>query len=284
MTGVQTCALPIYLFFERDFKNKTEEEVKKEISELQDATDIPLLIAVDEEGGVVVRASSNKKLSNKKFKSPRELYEEGGFDKIREDTIEKSKFLANLGINLNLAPVVDVSTNLDDYIYKRTLGEGTQETAIYAKTVILASKEGKVSYTLKHFPGYGNNLDTHSGSSTDNKTYEDIEKYDLPPFREGIMAGAEAVLVSHNVVTSIDADNPASLSYKIHELLRNELGFRGIIITDDLYMWAVSEYKDAVIKAVTAGNDIIIVTDYEKGINDVKVAIQERKNTRRNNW
>lgn len=262
-----------YLLFERDFKNKTEEEIKNEIVNLQSLANIPLLIAADEEGGKVVRASSNVNLRGEKFKSPRELYQIGGFQKIKEDVKEKSKFLYNLGINLNLAPVVDVTTNESDYIYARSLGEEAVLTSEYAKTVILASKEGSVSYTLKHFPGYGNNLDTHKGTSKDNKSYEEIKNTDLPPFEAGIQAGAEAVLISHNIVTSIDEENPASLSPKVIEVLRNELGFKGVIITDDLYMGAVSEDDEAVVKAVLAGNDLIIVTDYEKSIQDVKNAV-----------
>lgn len=268
-----------YLFFEKDFKNKTEEEIKAEITNLQTVANVPLLIAVDEEGGKVVRVSSNTNLRTEKFKSPRELYKEGGFDKIREDTIEKSKFLYNLGINLNLAPVVDVTTNSADYMYARSLGEGEKVTSEYAKTVILASKEGKVSYTLKHFPGYGNNVDTHKGSSVDYKSYEEIRNIDLPPFEAGIQAGAEAVLISHNIVTSIDGENPASLSAKVIDVLRKELGFRGVIITDDLYMGAVSEDADAVVKAVLAGNDLIIVTDYEKSVQDVKNALESGRIT-----
>lgn len=172
-----------YIFFERDFRNKTKEEVKSEIEELQNHANIPLLISVDEEGGKVVRVSSNKNLSQEKFKSPSELYNAGGFDKIKEDTIEKSSLLYDLGINLNLAPVVDIAGSAFDYIYPRTLGKDTELTSTYAKTVIEASKEGKVSYVLKHFPGYGSNKDTHNGVAISNKSYEEITKNDLPPFK-----------------------------------------------------------------------------------------------------
>lgn len=266
-----------YVLFEKDFKGKTEEDVKKEIADVQSKASIPLIIAVDEEGGKVVRVSSNSNLAPHKFLSPAELYVSGGFEKIRQDTIEKSAVLENLGINLNLAPVVDVTTDSNNYIYQRTLEQNTELTSTYAETVIKASKEGKVSYTLKHFPGYGNNSDTHKASSIDEKSYEDILNNDIPPFRAGIEAGAEAVLVSHNVVASIDKENPASLSKKMNELLRNELGFTGIVITDDLDMGAVSKDKDAVVKAVAAGNDLIIVTDYKKSIEDVKRGIAEGK-------
>lgn len=262
-----------YVFFEKDFANKTETEVKNMMKELQNVAKIPILTAVDEEGGKVVRISSNPKLVQEKFKSPQELYKLGGFNAIKEDTIKKSQVLKNLGVNLNLAPVVDVSTNTSDYIYDRTLGQNADLTADYAKTVIEASKGTGVSYTLKHFPGYGNNADTHAGSVTDNRSYDDILNNDIKPFKAGINANAEAILVSHNVVTNIDPDDPASLSKQVHNILRNQLNFSGVIITDDLTMGAVSSIDNAYTKAVIAGNDLIIVSDYKKAIQDIKNGI-----------
>lgn len=268
-----------YLLFAKDFKNKSEETVKNEINSYQKASKIPLLIAADEEGGTVVRISSNPNLAPQKFKSPSELYKIGGFEKIREDTLEKSNVLSNLGVNLNLAPVVDVSTDSRDFMYKRALGQNAEITSQYAKTVIETGKETGVSYTLKHFPGYGNNTDTHTEAAIDTRTYENIMNNDIEPFKKGIEAGAEVVLVSHNIVTSIDEDNAASLSEKIHELLREDLNFSGIIITDDLDMGAVSNDPDAAEKAVVAGNDILIVTDYEKSIQNIKNAIEDGRIT-----
>ena len=183
--------------------------------------------------------------------------------------------MSNLGINLNLAPVVDISTNSSDYMYYRTLGKNAELTATYAKTVIKASKSHQVSYTLKHFPGYGNNTDTHTGSSTDSRTYNDIYNNDLEPFRAGIKEGAEAVLISHNIVTSIDSKNPASLSLAIHDLLRKDLNFTGIVITDDLAMAAIPKNQNAVIKAINAGNDLIITNDYKNAIQSVKQALKD---------
>lgn len=259
-----------YLFFAKDFYNKTKEQVINEINELQDVSKIPILTAVDEEGGTVVRVSSNPNLSPKKFSSPRELYLAGGLDEIASDTKEKSRVLSALGINLNLAPVVDVSTSPSDYMYSRSIGEDSLVTSEYAKTVIEASKGLSVSYTLKHFPGYGNNADTHVGSASDKRSLESIREVDLPPFEAGIKALAEAILVSHNTVVSIDPDNPASLSVPIHNLLRDDLQFTGIIITDDLAMGATSSISNAGAKAVKAGNDLIITTDYEGTFNSIK--------------
>lgn len=264
-----------YLLFERDFKDKTKEQVINMINSYQKESKIPMLMAVDEEGGKVVRVSSNINLSEYTFLSPRELYIEGGMELIGDDTVKKSKMLGDLGINLNLAPVVDVSTISSDYIYERTIGEHTDIVMDYAKNVIEASKGHEVSYTLKHFPGYGNNLDTHLGISFDNRTLYEINEINIPPFKTGIEAGAEAVLVNHNVVSSIDDTTSASLSPKIHNILKNDLEFRGITITDDLSMTGVynNDSISKYVKAITAGNDLLIVTDYEKAMTDIMNAV-----------
>lgn len=262
-----------YVFYAKDFKDKTKDEVIKMINDNQNVAKTPILTAVDEEGGKVNRISTNSNLANEPFKSPRELYLSGGFDLIKEDTIKKSKLLYELGINLNLAPVADVSTNPNDYMYSRTLGENTDKTSEYVKTVIKASNGLGVTYTLKHFPGYGNNTDTHQGTSLDNRSYDDILNNDLPPFKVGIDEGALSILVSHNIVSSIDSDLPSSLSYKIHNLLRDNLNFTGIVITDDLDMGAIGDVKSSTVKAVLSGNDLIITTDYESSINAIKEAI-----------
>ncbi len=262
-----------YIFFEQDFRNKTKEEVITMISNLQKVAKIPILTAVDEEGGDVVRVSSNHNLVPTPFKSPSELYTEGGLQSIKDDTINKSSILSSLGINLNLAPVVDVSTEPTAYMYDRTLKQNTTTTSDFSKTVIEASKGKGVSYTLKHFPGYGNNDDTHVGSTVDNRNYGDIQNNDFPPFKAGINAGAEAILVSHNIVSSIDSVEASSLSQTTHNILRNELRFTGIIMTDDLSMNAVSSLQNRAVKALLGGNDIIITSNYSNDFNDIKNAI-----------
>lgn len=258
-----------YVFYAKDFKNKSKSSITKMITSLQENRNIKLLTAVDEEGGTVTRLSHIAK-----FSSPQELYKEGGFSKIEEDTINKSKLLEELGLNLNLAPVVDISTNKDDYIYKRTLGEDEVLTSKYAKTVIEASKNYNVSYTLKHFPGYGNNIDTHYNSSLDTRTYEELVNKDLIPFEEGIKSGAEAILVSHNIVSAL-TNEPASLSIIIHNLLRKNLNFKGIVITDDISMKAVSENNDSTLKALLAGNNLIITSNYQESYSEISKALQD---------
>ncbi len=266
-----------FIFYEKDFKNKTKEDVIKMINDLQNVSKIKLLTAIDEEGGKVSRLSSNKNIVATPFKSSRELYQEGGFDLIKEDVIKKSSLLKELGLNLNLAPVVDVSQNPNDYIYSRTLGEDTTITSIYAQTVIEASKNTGVSYTLKHFPGYSNNIDTHHDESVETKSKEDIYNTDLPPFIAGINAGCEVIMVSHNIVSSIDPDNPASLSLNIHNILRDELNYEGIIITDDLNMKSVKNIPNLEVKAINAGNDILITPNYKQSFDNILNGINNKE-------
>ena len=263
-----------YILFGKDTKSLTKDELKNKIDSWQNVSKIPLLIAVDEEGGEVVRISNNKNLRDSKFKSSQELYNEGGFDLIKKDTIEKNNLLYELGINVNLAPVADISTNPNDYMYSRSFGKNCNYTKEYIKTVINASKKTKVSNVLKHFPGYGSNVDTHTGVAIDNRTLDEFKKNDFIPFIQGINDGVEAILVSHNIIVNIE-NVPASLSKNIHEILRNELKFSGIIMTDDLAMSGITNYinESPSVMALKAGNDLIIITDYVSGINDIKNAL-----------
>lgn len=266
-----------YILFGRDFEGKSKEEVINNIASYQNNSDIPMFIGVDEEGGTVNRISKFEEYRQEPFKSPQELYEEGGLEAIHNDTITKAEFLKEFGININFAPVADISTDPNDYIYKRSFGKNAQATAKYVSVVISAMKEENIGSVLKHFPGYGNNVDTHTGISIDNRSYETFENSDFIPFVAGIKSGANIVLVSHNIVTSMDPDYPASLSPKIHDILRQELGFNGVIITDDLYMEAIKDYQDneeVAVKAILAGNDLICTTDFATQIPAVIASVQ----------
>lgn len=266
-----------YVLFKRDVKGKTPETLKNFIDGFQSASDIPMIVAVDEEGGEIVRVSSLSAFRETRFPSPSKAYKDGGFQGIYDDYSEKSKFLLDLGFNLNLAPVADVSVDPKDYIYSRTLGLPAEETAEYIRNAVSAAKEAGISSCLKHFPGYGNNADTHTGSAVDERSADNFRSSDFLPFKAGIDAGAECVLVSHNIVKCFDSEKPASLSPEIHRILREELNFSGIIMTDDLSMDAVSLYCTDNLpyaEAVNAGNDMLIVTEYEAAYNDILSAAE----------
>ena len=258
-----------YILFARDFESNDPQLVTSNIQQYQEVSDIPMLIGVDEEGGTVNRVSKYPAFRETPFQSPQALYDLGGLELIESDTIEKSQLLLSLGINVNFAPVCDVSQNPDDFIYDRAFGGDAVQTAEYVKTVVCAMKQEGIGSVLKHFPGYGNNLDTHTGIAYDDRSFDTFADSDFIPFQAGIDAGADIVLVSHNIVNCMDSENPASLSENVHQILRNRLGFDGVIVTDDLSMDGIRDFTDdqqAAVLAVQAGNDLICCTDYQTQI------------------
>lgn len=266
-----------YILFGRDFKDKTAEQVRNDISSYQSASGVPLLIGTDEEGGTVVRASSNSNLFSHRGLSPQALFAEGGMDSIIQDARQKSVTLLGLGVNVNLAPVADVSTDPNDFIYDRSFGQDAQATTEYVSNVVKTMDAEGIGSVLKHFPGYGNNVDTHTGVAIDERPYETFQTSDYLPFTAGIQAGADAVLVSHNVMSCVDNQLPASLSPAVHNELRSTLGFQGVIMTDDLAMDAVAAYagdQSPAVMAVKAGNDMIITTDFQTQIPEVVQAVK----------
>ena len=266
-----------YILFGRDFKDKTAEQVRNDISSYQSASGVPLLIGTDEEGGTVVRASSNPNLFSHRGLSPQALFAEGGMDSIIQDARQKSVTLLGLGVNVNLAPVADVSTDPNDFIYDRSFGQDAQATAEYVSNVVKTMDAEGIGSVLKHFPGYGNNVDTHTGVAIDERPYETFQTSDYLPFTAGIQAGADAVLVSHNVMSCVDNQLPASLSPAVHNELHSTLGFQGVIMTDDLAMDAVAAYagdQSPAVMAVKAGNDMIITTDFQTQIPEVVQAVK----------
>ena len=273
-----------YILFGRDFQDAagnwlTRERFMEQLAKYQAAADIPLLIGIDEEGGTVARASRNPNLFEAKRQSPQAVYSQGGLDAIVKDTLFYSGGLLELGINVNLAPVADVSADPKDFIYDRTFGQDGTATANYIEAAVSAANQARyepgdgtvrtIGSVLKHFPGYGNNVDTHTGVAIDRRPYEQFVAEDFLPFRAGIRAGAGGVMVNHNVVVDMDPDLPASLSPEVHRILREELGFEGVIMTDDLAMDAVEAYAadgSVAVLAVLAGNDLILTTYFEEQI------------------
>lgn len=270
-----------YILFGRDFEGKTAEQVTADIESYQSAAKIPLLIGVDEEGGYVNRVSSNPYLREAPFSFQRLLYNKGGVELLVSDTKEKCELLRSLGINVNFAPVCDISTNSQDYIYDRSMGQSAEITSQCIAAIVAEMNAHSVGSVLKHFPGYGSNGDTHKGIIHDKRALESFQKSDFLPFEAGIKAGAGCVLVSHNIVEDIDKDFPASLSPKAHEILR-QMGFDGVIVTDDLSMGAILDYTDAAgaaVAAVEAGNDLLCCTDYEAQLTAVTEAVKSGRIT-----
>ena len=261
-----------------DYENATPEGIRTLMASYREASKLNPFIAVDCEGGRVIRASKYPAYRGEGFKSPRDLFSEGGYDAIDADTREKAAFLHDLGVNFNYAPVCDLSGNPDCFIYDRTFSHDPDATAIYARTVVTAMNQCSMVGSIKHFPGYGDNVDTHTSIAHDDRTMEQFMTCDIKPFVSGIEAGAPIVMIAHNIVSCMDPDCPASLSPAVHRILREELGFDGVIMTDSLDMNAITLYtgdRASAVQAVVSGNDLLCCTSYWSQIPAVLEAVRE---------
>lgn len=268
--------------FAPDFTNRTHAKFLNEIRAYQSNSKFGLLIATDQEGGTVTRIDSNSQISKRHFPSPAEIYQQSGLTGIRKEDSTVAKILRQNGINMNFAPVADVALNKDSFIYKRTLEQDYQTTAKYIPIAVKAIQQEHVASCLKHFPGYGDAADTHTGFAQINKPLLKYQTNDLLPFKTGIHAGVDSIMVSHIIIKSIDATKPASLSPAVHHLLRYNLNYHNIIITDDLQMGAITHYANKYntvpdVLALEAGNDMLLGGNYQKNILIIKKAIQNNK-------
>ena len=253
------------VLFGSDFENQTPDSMRQTIADYQDAAEKPLLIAVDEEGGDVTRISQFPAFREKRFSSLRKRYEQGGLEAVLTEEEEKCRLLSDLGINVNLGPVCDITTEPEAFMYSRSLGQDAQTTAEVTASTVNLMNAFSIGSVLKHFPGYGNNADTHIGIAVDTRALSELEEQDLVPYTAGIQAGCGAVMVGHIVVEALDAEFPASLSPAVHRYLRDNLEFTGVIMTDDLVMQAITDQYgagEAAVMAVLAGNDLLCSTEY----------------------
>ncbi len=266
-----------YTLYATDFADRDKISAKEFISGIIDASEITPFIAVDEEGGDVVRVSKYTAYRSEPFHSIKSVYAESGMDGIISDSAEKAQLLTSLGINMNLAPVADIAT-AGDYIYDRTAGCDAYTTGDIVKQIITTSGENGLMSCLKHFPGYGSNVDTHTGVAVDDRSLDDFRNNDLIPFKTGISSTyTPAVLVNHNIINCLDTV-PASLSAPVHRLLREELGFDGVIVTDDLGMDAIKSYTGSTspyVAGILSGNDLLCVSDPVTAYNDLTAAVND---------
>lgn len=268
------------VLFADNFKGKDQQQVIEMMQSFQSAAGGNLLMCVDEEGGTVVRVSSNDKLRANRFKSPQDVFASGGMGAVRSDTHEKCVFLKSFGINVNFAPVADVVTSRSGFLYKRAFGSNAEQTAEYVSAVVGVMEENNMGSSIKHFPGYGNaSGDTHDGLVRSNVTAESLYSSDLVPFEAGIAAGADSVMITHTIINAIDPNNPASLSPAAVSLLRDELGFDGVIITDGLDMGAIEKFcgtQDPCVMALAAGADLMCTpTDCRASYNALVEAVND---------
>ena len=253
------------VLFSEDFEGQTTDSLRQTLSGYQLAAETPLLLAVDEEGGDVTRISRYSAFRDHRFSSLRARYDRGGLEEVLTEEEEKCRLLSGLGLNVNLGPVCDIATDPSAFLYNRSLGRDAETTSGVVASTVNLMNAFSVGSVLKHFPGYGNNSDTHTGIARDSRTLAELESCDLIPFAAGIRANCGAVMVGHVVVEALDSSLPASLSPAVHAYLRETMGFDGVIMTDDLVMQAITDRYgagEAAVMAVLAGNDLLCSTEY----------------------
>lgn len=251
------------ILFDRNMENP--EQVKQLTSDLQAQSNekVPLFIGIDEEGGDVVRMA--EKLTPPP--SQKEIGATGDIEQAKTWAIKTAKSLKDMGINVNFAPVADVGSN-----DKRSYSTDTNTVIDFVRAATKGYQQENIIYSLKHFPGIGKGrVDSHVDSSSIDVAKEVLMTEDIIPFKTIIDENDPNdyfILVSHLKYPALDEEYPASLSSKIMtDLLRNGLGYKGIIITDDMEMGAVANHNDfrsIGVKAVKAGVDIVLVChEYE---------------------
>lgn len=258
---------------------KSREQCTTMIENIQSYSRLGLFISVDEEGGIVSRLGGKHDMGVTKYPSMRIIGQSGNPNEAYDVGYTLGTELAQLGFNLDFAPVADVDSNPNNpVIGERSFHSDPQVAAGMVAACVAGFRDSGTLCTLKHFPGHGDTeTDTHYGDAVTDKTLEELEKCELLPFQSGIRAGAPLVMISHILTPNVTREQvPATLSYEIvTELLRNSLGFEGLIITDSMQMQAVTDRYDtgeATVKAIQAGVDIILMP---KSLSDAIDGIQE---------
>lgn len=272
-----------FVLFQKNIQSP--EQVKTFTSQLHELGNGNLrpLIYVDEEGGIVARLANTKSFNLQKYPNMG-VY---SASKKQEDIFEAGKviggYLKEYGFDVNFAPVADVNTNPNNPIIGDRAFSSNPETAGNMCLAFLQGLNAAGIYgCLKHFPGHGNTTtDTHKGYAETTRNWNELMNCEMIPFMKGIENNVEFIMAAHITAPAIDEKNlPSTLSYKIlTEKLRNEMGYKGIIITDAMEMGAIQKtYSDeeSTVMAVMAGADIILMPyDYRKAFNAVVQAVKK---------
>jgi beta-N-acetylhexosaminidase len=251
------------------------------IKTMQSHSKLPLAMAIDQEGGTVDRLIS--------LDGPRPSAASIGAtndpNRATAEGIQDAKDLTLYGFNLNLAPVVDVTNVYNPQMYLRTFGNNpsivTQMAAAYLRGL---QQSGKVMGTLKHFPGLGDvSADPHSAVPSLTRSLSGLESIDWAPYKSLIQQGnVHAIMVTHEIVSAVDTSKPSSLSYKVVTgILRNQLGFQGVIVTDSLTMDAVTAYyseAQATVLAVEAGCDLLMGASNSSDVANMIASLKQAVN------
>lgn len=257
---------------------ESQDQVKEMIDNSQKYSSIGLFVATDEEGGVVNRLIDTVGTT---YIGSMYYYKDDGDETAYENAYTIANDMSALGFNLDFAPVADVWSNPDNTVIgERAYSDDYAQAAELVGNAVKGFNDGGVMCTLKHFPGHGDTAeDSHYSSAYVHRTKEEIMADEMQPFRSGIEAGAEFVMVGHLIVPDID-EVPATLSYKIATgILREELKFEGVAITDSFEMESIADnysVDDAVVMSVKAGMDMILQPkDMASAVNSIEQAVAD---------
>ena len=267
------------IYFKQNIQSK--DQITEMLANTTAMSKYPIFLAVDEEGDSVARVADALGLD--KIASAASLGETENPDNAYEAYKQVGTYLMEYGFNLNFAPVADVLTNSDnDAIGKRSFGSDADIVSSMVASSVKGLEETGVTACIKHFPGQGDaDGDTHDGLATTERTIEQLRETELKPFAAGIEAGTQMIMVGHIAVPSVTGDNtPASLSKDVvTDILREEMGYNGVVITDALNMSAISEYYDsaqAAVMALKAGADMVLMPeDFEAAYEGVLAAVKD---------
>lgn len=259
------------------------DQTKAMLANVQSFTKIPLILTCDEEGGRVNRLMHTIGTT---YIGPMLDYQDQGAETAAANAKTIAQDLRSCGFNMDLAPVADVWSNPDNTVIgDRAYSDDFDVAAGLVASAVEGFHAGGVACTLKHFPGHGDtSADSHYGSVYVYKTLDELREAELLPFQAGIAAGADAVMMGHLIIADVD-DQPALFSHKIVTgLLREELGFDGVVITDSLKMQAMTDHYgsgDIAVGAVQAGVDLLLCPqDLDEAVSALTQAVEDGTITR----
>lgn len=250
------------ILFAHNIKN--ESQLVSFVKEIKKLNGSPLL-AIDEEGGRVARIANNGTFDVPKYESMAAIAESGDPNDAYKASFIIGSYVKKYGFDIDFAPVADVNTNPENIVIgPRAFSDNPETAAEFVVSYLNGLDSANIIGTLKHFPGHGDvKTDTHTGYAETNKTWNEMLKCEMIPFKAGIDAGAQMIMTAHIAAPKVTGnDLPSTLSPVIlQEKLRGELGFKGVIVADAMDMGAITKQfsdTEAPIKAIQAGVDIIL--------------------------
>lgn len=258
-------------------------QCKEMIDNIQSYSKLGLFISVDEEGGDVARIGNNPDMETTAFPSMESIGDRGDISEAYNVGFTIGREISELGFNLDFAPVADINSNAENTVIgTRAFSSDPEIVSNMVSACIKGFKESGVLCTVKHFPGHGDTVeDSHYGEAQTYKTLDELYECEFIPFEASIEAGVPLIMVGHITTPNLDEENvPASLSYRVvTEILRNNMEYSGLIITDSMSMGAIVDRyssEDAAVKALKAGVDLILMPyNLENAVAGVMDAVAE---------